>query len=227
MVLTSLAPYRGPLRPHNSPRRAAHRPALHSPRAAHCACLRLRRRSRRLTSKVRCRWGYPLQCPPCPKLRPTADRRARAPPQAANDILTLTSFLRLLAARDGDTGGVAQVGQNQAPAGTRASPTQHGGKGWRRRVGEPRHHHCRHRIRRCSQTPHRRRTGQDVRAGDGRAHRQARMLGLYGVDLGYATSPTAVPLHDLGINFRHMSQRRGPRAHANAGPTPRSFDTKA
>ena len=83
----------------------------------------------------------------------------------------------------------------------RSRGVQHGGKGCRRRVGETRHHHCRHRIRRCSQTPHRRRTGQDVRAGDGLAHRQARMLGLYGVDLGYATSPTAVPLHDLGINF--------------------------
>ena len=68
MVLSSLAHYRGPLRPHHSPRRAAHRPASHSPRAAHRACLRLRRRYLRLMSKVRSRWGYALQCPPCPKL---------------------------------------------------------------------------------------------------------------------------------------------------------------
>jgi hypothetical protein len=32
----------------------------------------------------------------------------------------------------------------------RSRGVQHGGKGWRRRAGEPRHHHRRHRIRRCS-----------------------------------------------------------------------------
>ena len=68
MVLTSLAHYRGHHRPHCSPRRAAHRPVSHSLGAAHCACLRLRCRSRRLMSKVRCRWGYALQCPLCTKL---------------------------------------------------------------------------------------------------------------------------------------------------------------
>ena len=35
----------------------------------------------------------------------------------------------------------------------RSRGVRHGGKGWRRRVGEPRHHHCRHRIRRCNRTP--------------------------------------------------------------------------
>ena len=68
MALTSLARYRGPLRPHLSPRRAAHRPASLSPPAAHCACVRLRCRYLRLMSKVRCRWGYALQCLLCTKL---------------------------------------------------------------------------------------------------------------------------------------------------------------
>ncbi len=57
----------GPYRPLISPRRAAHRPARHSPRAAHRARLRLHRRSRRLMSKVRCRWGYPTAVPSVPK----------------------------------------------------------------------------------------------------------------------------------------------------------------
>ena len=63
------------------------------------------------------------------------------------------------------------------------------------------------------QAPRRRCTGQDVRAGDSLAYRQARMLGLDGVDSGNATSPTAVPPHDFRINLHHSSQRRGSRAH--------------
>ena len=156
MVLSSLAHYRGPLRPHHSPRRAAHRPASHSPRAAHRACLRLRRRYLRLMSKVRSRWGYALQCPPCPKLRPTADRRARATPQAANDILTLTSLLRLLGCSLTPK-ALHKWGKTKCrrghERGRRSRGVQHGGKGLRRRVGEPRHHHCRHRTRRCNLMP--------------------------------------------------------------------------
>ena len=69
------------------------------------------------------------------------------------------------------------------------------------------------------QAPRRRCTGQDVRAGDSLAYRQARMLGLDGVDSGNATSPTAVPPHDFRINLHHSSQRRGSRAHTYTGPT--------
>lgn len=45
------------------------------------------------------------------------------------------------------------------------------------------------------------------------------MLGLDGVDSGNATSPTAVPPHNLRINLHHSSQGSCSRAHADTGPT--------
>ena len=111
----------------------------------------------------------------------------------------------------------------------RSRGVQHGGKGWRRRVGEPRHHHCIHRIRRCSLMPDAAQETHWPRRTSGR--RPGSPPGAHAGALRCRPRVCDEPNGSATARSRdqlsYTNQRRGPRAHANAGPTPRSFDTKA
>jgi len=159
MVLTSLALFQGPHRPHISPRRAAHRPARHSPRAAPRARLRLHRRSRLLMSKVRCRWGYPTAVSSVPKKTPANCRPKGEGDAAGGERQPYLNLFSLLAGlHEMVTPEASHMwGRTKCRRGSerarRSRGAQHGGKGWRRRAEEARRQHHRHCIRRCSLMP--------------------------------------------------------------------------
>ena len=159
MVLTSLALFQGPHRPHISPRRAALRPARHSPRAAPRARLRLHRRSRLLMSKVRCRCGYPTAVSSVPKKTPANCRPKGEGDAAGGERQPYLNLFSLLAGLHEMVTPEAlhkwdRTKRRRGPVRARRSRgVQHGGKGWRRRAGEARRHRRRHRIRRCSLMP--------------------------------------------------------------------------
>ena len=143
----------GTPRPLISPRRAALRPARHSPRAALRA-----RRSRLLLSKVRCRWGYPTAVSSVPKTPANCRPKGEVDAAGGERHPYLNLFSLLAGLHEMVTPEASHMwGRTKRRRGSerarRSRGAQHGGKGWRRRAEEARRHHHRHRIRRCSLMP--------------------------------------------------------------------------